>query len=68
MRPYRVRVQTERGKAHIMLKRRWSGAFEFITVAKISLADDDAEDRLAHARARATTLAHQINGLESDRP
>lgn len=68
MRRYRVRVEAERGEAHVILKRRLGGMFEYITVARISLAHANAEDRLAEARARATTLAHQVNGLERDRP
>lgn len=69
MRRYRIRVEAERGLAHVMLKRRWTPDLSsYITVAKIMLAGDDAEDRLADARARATTLAHQVNGLERDRP
>lgn len=39
----------------------------YITVTKIKLNGEDADELLADARARATTLAHQVNGMEQDR-
>jgi hypothetical protein len=67
-RRYRVRVWAKYGEAMVVLRRPFEAHGEHILVARINLARDDAEDRLADARARATTLAHQVNGLERDRP
>lgn len=65
-RRYRVRVWTRSGVALIVLRKRFDPHGEHIAVARINLTSDDAEDKLADARARATTLAHQVNGLERD--
>lgn len=67
MRRYRVRVLDSNGAAKVVLRRRGAGTFNHITVAFIDLKAENAEERLADARARATTLAHQVNGLERDR-
>lgn len=66
-RRYRVRVWTKYGEALVVLRRPWDNHGEHILIAKVNLARDDADEKLADARARATSLAHQVNGLERDR-
>lgn len=67
-RRYRVRVWTKYGEALVVLRRPWDNHGEHILIAKVNLANDDADEKLADARARAASLAHQVNGLESDCP
>jgi hypothetical protein len=67
-RRYRVRVWTQLGDALVVLRRPFDNHGEHILVARINLTGHDADEKLADARARATSLAHQVNGLERDRP
>ena len=66
-RRYRVRVWAKYGEAMVVLRRPWDTYSEHILVARINLTGDDADEKLADARARAASLAHQVNGLERDR-
>lgn len=66
-RRYRVHVKADHGVAHVRLVRWFSTITDYISVAKVNLLADDGEDRLADARARAVSLAHQVNRLERDR-
>ncbi len=66
MRRYRIHVEGDSGIAHVRLVKSVWAISTYITIARINLAADDAEDRLADARARAVTLAYQVNGLERD--
>lgn len=67
-RRYRVRVWTSHGVALVVLRRPFDPHGDHLAIARIHLAADDADEKLADARARATSLAHQVNGLERDRP
>lgn len=60
----RVHVEVSHGCAHVRLVRWRSAITSYATVARINLAADDADDRLAEARMRARDLAGQLNGLE----
>lgn len=68
MRRYRVRVWAKCGGAMVVLRRPFDPHGDHILIARIDLSSDVADDKLADARARDISLAHQVNGLERDRP
>lgn len=60
----RVHVEVDGGLVHVRLVRwRWTIA-GYATVARINLAADNADERLAEARMRARDMAAQLNALE----
>jgi hypothetical protein len=65
---WRVRVRpTNAGKDAVVFVTRkmwpsWHG--DGVIVATVQLTDENADERLAEARARAASYAKQIEGLE----
>lgn len=67
-RKLRVRIGLSHGTAEVRIVRRWAGISmitDYATVARINLAADDADERLAEARMKAKDMAKQLNGLET---
>lgn len=67
MKRLRVFVDLSHGMAEVRLVRRWSPIdriTDYATVARINLAADDADERIAEARMKAKDMARQLNALE----
>lgn len=65
MKRLRVHVRLDRGQAVVRVVRwRWAGRVDEARVATIDLAADDADERLAEARLRASSMCGQLNELE----
>jgi hypothetical protein len=66
LRRYRVRVEADNGTAHVVLTRKlWAPLYgEYITVSRINLYADSADELLADARMKAKDMCRQLNGLE----
>ncbi len=59
-----MRVQDERGRAVVKLKKRFMMESEGIVIGRIDMASDDAETQLIEVKRKAKDMANEINQLE----